>query len=415
MHSAMTEPRSLFKHRPFRLLFATRVTSNAANQMQAVAIGWQIYEITGSALDLGLIGLIQFLPPLCMALVAGQIIDFYDRRIVLRCCYCVESSISVALLVLSLTAHPSIPAIFGLLMANGVARSFEGPSLQSLLPVMAPPGMLGAAIAAHASASKVSQLAGPSLGGFLYVFGPGADYSACALLIGCAGFASYLLPKPPRPPVRVKASWEGVTAGLRVISTTPILLGAMSLDVAATLFGGVTALLPIFARDLLHIGPAGFGVLRSAPAVGALVVAAVCSRFPIRRSGAKVMFSGLLIYAAGTLVFGLSKHVLVSLVALLVLGAGDMLSTVVRQTLIQTMTPDDKRGRVFAVSSLFVGTGNQLGMFESGVTAQWFGAVGSVVFGAAAVLGVAVVWAGLFPSLRRVDRIGAFEKKTISP
>jgi MFS family permease len=401
----MSASGSLFGWRPFRLLFTTRVASNAANQMQAVAIGWQIYDLTGSALALGMIGLVQFVPPLTMTLLAGQVVDHYDRRLVLRCCYCVEAAVSVSLFFLSLSAHPSVPAIFVLLLVNGMARSFEGPCLQSLLPAMAPSDMLGAAVAAHASASKVSQLAGPSLGGLLYVFGPSADYGTCAALVFCAGVASYLLPPAPRSPSRSKTSWSTVTAGLRVIWATPILLAAMSLDLIATLFGGVVALLPIFARDLLHIGPWGFGLLRSAPAVGALLVAAACSRFPVRRSGAKFLFSGLMVYGLATFAFGVSRNVFLSLAALFCVGAGDMLSTVVRQTLIQTRTPDDKRGRVFAVSSLFVGTGSQLGMFESGVTADWFGAVGSVVLGAVAVLVAAALWAVIFPDLRRIDEI----------
>jgi MFS family permease len=393
----------LFRHRPFRLLFTTRAAANTANQMQAVAVGWLIYDLTDSALALGLIGLVQFLPPLCLTLLAGQVVDHHNRRLILNCCYAVELSVSIGLLVLATFFDRPIRLIFGLLLVNAIARTFEGPALQSLVPSTVPRKILMQAVSAHASAGKMSQLIGPALGGLLYGFGAGVVFGLCALLIVIAAVASVLLPIPPAPAERPKVTWSTLVAGIRFIWNQPAVLGAMSLDLAATLFGGVTALLPIFARDILQINSWGFGLLRSAPATGALIVAAILVRLLITRRGGQIMFTAVAIYGAATIAFGLSDRPALS-IALLLVGAADMLSTVIRQSLIQFATPDDMRGRVFAVNTLFVNCASQLGMFESGVTAAWFGPVGSAVLGGAVVLGIVLIWAWRFPALRRVER-----------
>jgi MFS family permease len=394
----------LFHHRPFRLLFTTRTAANTANQMQAVAVGWLIYDLTGSALALGLIGLVQFLPPLALTLVAGQIVDHYSRRLILICCYVVELTVSLGLLLLAVFADRPVGLIFGLLLINAIARTFEAPALQSLVPSTVPREILMKAVSAHASAGKMSQLIGPALGGLLYAFGADVDFGLCALLIVVAGIASVLLPIPPAPAQRPKVTWATLVAGVRFIWHEPAVLGAMSLDLAATLFGGVVALLPIFARDILHINSWGFGLLRAAPATGALVIAAVLSRIAITRSGGQIMFAAVVVYGAATIAFGLSDRSALSLAMLMVVGGADMLSTVIRQSLIQFATPDEMRGRVFAVNGLFVNCAGQIGMFESGVTADWFGAVGSAVLGGAAVLVIVAIWAWRFPGLRRVER-----------
>jgi MFS family permease len=394
----------LFRHRSFRLLFITRAASNTANQMQAAAVGWLVYDLTGSALALGLIGLVQFVPPLCLTLPAGQMVDHYSRRTILTCCYAIELSVSVALLVLAIMSERSVEMIFALLLVNAIARTFEGPALQSLVPGTVPRALLMRAISAHTSAGKMSQLIGPALGGALYGFGAGIDFGLCAMLVGVAAIASVLLPIPPVPAVRPKVTWTTLVAGIRFIFSQPAVLGAMSLDLAATLFGGVTALLPIFARDILHINAWGFGILRSAPALGALVVAAILSRFPVSRRAGRIMMAAVACYGAATIAFGLSPYAALSIVLLMAIGAADMLSTVIRQSLIQFATPDDMRGRVFAVNTLFVNCAGQIGMFESGITAAWFGPVGSAVLGGAVVLGVVMVWAWRFPTLRRVER-----------
>jgi MFS family permease len=394
----------LFHHRPFRLLFITRTAANTANQMQAVAVGWLIYDLTGSALALGLIGLVQFLPPLVLSLIAGQVVDHYSRRLILVCCYIVEFIVSVALLVLAVFADRPVELIFVLLLINAVARTFEAPALQSLVPSTVPREILLQAVSAHASAGKMSQLIGPALGGLFYALGAGVDFGLCALLIVIAGVASILLPIPAAPAERPKVTWTTLVAGIDFIWHEPAVLGAMSLDLAATLFGGVVALLPIFARDILQINSWGFGLLRAAPAIGALIVAVALSRTTISRHGGHIMFAAVAVYGLATIAFGFSSNASLSLAILMIVGAADMLSTVIRQSLIQFSTPDDMRGRVFAVNALFVNTSSQIGMFESGVTAEWLGAVGSAVLGGVAVLAIVGLWAWRFPRLRKVER-----------
>jgi MFS family permease len=395
---------SLFHHRPFRLLFTTRTAANTANQMQAVAVGWLIYDLTGSALALGLIGLVQFIPPLALSLIAGQVVDRYSRKYILISCYIVEFTVSAGLLALAVFADRPVRLIFGLLLANAVARTFEAPALQSLVPSTVPREILMRAVSAHASAGKMSQLIGPALGGLLYVFGAGVDFGLCAALVLMAGIASILLPVPPAPAQPPKVTWTTIVAGVRFIWHEPAVLGAMSLDLAATLFGGVVALLPIFARDILQINSWGFGLLRAAPATGALIVAVILTRTTINRSGGHIMFGAVAIYGIATIAFGLSTHAGLSLVLLMIVGSADMLSTVIRQSLMQFATPDHMRGRVFAVNALFANTSSQIGMFESGVTADWFGAVGSAILGGVAVLVIVAIWAWRFPTLRNVQR-----------
>ena len=394
----------LFYHRPFRLLFTTRVAANTANQMQAVAVGWFIYDLTGSALALGLIGLVQFIPPLCLTLPAGQIVDHHSRRLILISCYAVEFAVSIGLLLLAALADHPMRLIFALLLLNAIARTFEAPALQSLVPSTVPREILMKAVSAHASGGKMSQLIGPALGGLLYGFGAGVDFGLCAVLVGVAGAACLMLPVPPAPSERPKVTWATLVAGIRFIWSEPAVLGAMTLDLVAVLFGGVVALLPIFARDILQINAWGFGLLRAAPATGGLIVAAILARIPVTRRAGRIMFAAVAVYGIATIAFGFSKQAGLSLALLMLVGAADMLSTVIRQSLIQFSTPDEMRGRVFAVNALFVNCASQIGMFESGITADWFGAVGSAVLGGAAVLAVVAIWTWRFPQLRRVER-----------
>ena len=394
----------LFRVRAFRLLFITRVASTTAVQMLAVVVGWHVYELTDSALQLGMIGLIQVLPPLLLMLAAGQVADRYNRRLVVRCCYAVAFCSSTGLVIVSAFPQPSIVAIYVLLLVNASARVFEQPVMQSLVPVMAPKAILNRAIAAHVSARQLSVLVGPSLGGVLYAFGATFDYGVCALLFLAASAAAFRMPSPPDPPAQAKVSWDTLLAGFRFIGSCQSVLGAMLLDLVSTFFGGVNALLPIYARDILDVGAWGAGVLRSAPALGALIAAAVLARSPVRRAGGTYLFAGFAVVGAATIVFGLSQNLFLSIAALMVMGSGDMLSSVVRQTLILVTTPDGMRGRVSAVNSLFYGTSGQLGAFRAGVMAAAFGAVGSVVIGGCAILLTVALWPWLFPALRRVDR-----------
>jgi MFS family permease len=394
----------LYRVRSFRLLFVTRVASTTAVQMLAVVVGWHVYELTDSALQLGMIGLVQVLPPLLLMLAAGQVADRYNRRLVLRWCYAVAFCSSAGLVVVAAFPRPSLAAIYVLLLVNSSARVFEQPVMQALVPVMAPRAILNRAIAAHVSARQLSVLIGPSLGGLLYMFGATFDYGICTLLFLAAALASLRMPSPPAPPAQTKVTWETLSAGFRFIGGCQSVLGAMLLDLVSTLFGGVNALLPIYARDILEVGAWGAGVLRSAPALGALIAAAVLARSPVRRSGGIYMFVGFAVVGAATIVFGLSDNLLLSIAALMVMGCGDMLSSVVRQTLILVTTPDGMRGRVSAVNSLFYGTSGQLGAFRAGMMAAALGAVGSVVIGGCAIFATVALWVWLFPALRRVDR-----------
>jgi MFS family permease len=394
----------LFRIRSFSLLFITRVASTTAFQMVSVVVGWHVYEITNSALHLGLIGLAQFLAPVLFMIPAGQIVDRYNRRLVLRCAYAVAFVSCAGLMLVAALPTPILSAIYVLVFVNMAARTFEQPLMQALLPAMVPRAVLNRAIAAHVSARHLSVLIGPSLGGVLYVFGPVFDYGVCSALVLAAVVAGFLLPDSGRPPHLTEINLESVFAGFRFIWSCETILGAMLFEFASALFGSVSALFPIYARDILDIGAWGAGVLRSAPALGALVAAAVLSRFPMRRAGGFWLFFGFALTGVASIVFGVSQNLFLSIAALMAVGMGDMLSTVIRQTLIQVTTPDEMRGRVFAVNSLFYGTASQLGAFRAGVMAEWIGAVGSVELGGCAVLATVALWAWLFPALRRVDR-----------
>ena len=378
--------------------------------MLSVVVGWQIYDLTNSALALGMIGLVQFLPPLLLTLVSGEVADRVDRRMIVRFCYCLEAVLMACLMFLSLMEHPPIWAFYGILCLNAIVGTFEGPAQQSLLPSMVPRDILRRGVAAYTSSSRVATLLAPVAGGFIYALGPATDYLVCMTLTIIAAIAAFLLPRPPAlPGAKQKASWDTILAGMKFIWANPILLGVLSLDLVATFFGGLTALMPIFARDILEIGPVGLGVLRSSPAVGSLLTSLILARYPINRAAGHVIFYGVALYGVMTIIFALSDSVYISIPALFLLGAGDTISQVNRKTLIQAMTPDQVLGRVSAVSSLSVQIGGQLGQFESGVAAALLGTVGSALFGGIAVLAVVAIWAYTFPALRRVERADEVE------
>jgi MFS family permease len=344
------------------------------------------------------------MPPLFLMLLTGQVADRCNRRLILRSCYVIEFVAASALLLVSALPSPSVTAIYAPVLVNASARTFEQPAMSALLPIMAPRAILSRAVAAHISANRLSMLIGPSLGGLLYVFGPSVVFGTCSLLILSASVASFLMPDPPVPAKLPKVGWDTLLAGFGFTWRCKAVLGAMSFDLIATLFGGVNALLPIYARDILAIGPWGAGLLRSSPALGALIAAAILARFPVRRAAGPWMYVSFAVYGIAAIVFGLSTNAALSILALMALGAGDLISTVIRQTVIQVSTPDEMRGRVYAVNSLFTGTSSQLGSFRAGVMAASLGAVGSVVIGGVAVFLTVGAWAWLFPALRRVDR-----------
>jgi MFS family permease len=396
---------SLLRHRPLALYCLGRLATSLAAQMQAVAVGWQVYEMTDSALDLGLVGLVQFLPFVILALLVGSIADRFDRRRILAASRLTQGGAMAALAIGSALGWLSFGAILALVVALGAARAFDNPVSSALLPQLVPREALIRALAISASSNQAATIIGPAIGGLLYVLGPTTVYAvgaAITLLGGCITLRIRLARAVAR---REPFTITSLFGGIRFILTHRAILGAISLDLIGVLLGGATALLPIFARDILMTGPWGLGLLRSGPAIGALALTGLMARYPLRRHLGSVMLASVAVFGAATIVFAVSISIALSLVALILLGAADSISVVVRQTLIQTLTPDGMRGRVSAVSSLFVGTSNLVGEFESGLTASWFGAVAAVMIGGVGTLVVVLCWLRLFPELRRFDRI----------
>lgn len=374
-------------------------------QMQVVAVGWQMYNLTGSALDLGLVGLVQFLPAVLLTLVVGHVADRYDRRRVVLLGLVVRAVTVAVLAAASATGWITREWIFAMVAVIGAARAFEMPTMQALLPAVVGPALLPRAVAWMASATQAAIIVGPVLGGFFYVAGPATVYGISAVLCLVAGLLVSNIPVVRIAGKREPASWATIFAGIGFIRSQPVVLGAVSLDLFAVLLGGATALLPIFARDILATGPWGLGLLRAAQAIGALGTALYLTRHPLERKVGRIMFASVAIFGVGTIVFALSKSFALSFAALVVLGAADMVSVVIRASLIQLDTPDHMRGRVSAVNSIFIGASNQLGEFESGLTAAWFGTVPSVVIGGVGTLLIAALWIRLFPGLAQRDRV----------
>jgi MFS family permease len=394
---------SIDRHPPFRLFWLARVCATVALQMQAVAVGWQVYAMTGSALDLGLVGLAQFIPAFLLVLIAGHVADRYDRGVVLRLCQIVEGLAAAGLALGTASGWLTREWIFLLVFVLGAARAFEAPSLQALLPGIVPLPLLPKAVAGSASANQAATIAGPAVGGLLYAFSPTLVYAICAALFIAASFLISLIRTQRTAPRREKMNVEVLFAGIAFIRKKPVILGAISLDLFAVLLGGATALLPIYAKDILHAGPLGLGLLRAAPAAGALVMAVALARWSLNRNAGRKMFAGVAVFGVATVVFSLSTSFPLSLAALAVLGAADMVSVVVRQTLVQIQTPDNMRGRVTAVSALFIGTSNQLGEFRAGTMAEFTGALVAVLAGGVGTLMIVALWAKLFPALMNVD------------
>ena len=383
------------------------------NQMLAVAVAWQTYELTDSALSLGLIGLAQFAPVFVFALVAGHAADRYDRRRIALLAQALQCAVAIAFALLSLTGALSQHVIYAGLVLTGTALAFQSPSVRALLPDLVERTDLAQCIAWSGGVRKVAVVAGPGLGGFAYVLGPAAVYVASAVCFIAAGILFASLPKPHEMRLRAPATLEMLFAGIRYIRSHRVILGAISLDLFATLLGGVTALLPIYARDILMTGPEGLGLLRAAPAVGGVVVSIVLLRVPLTRHVGRIMFACVGLFGVATIVFGVSHSFALSLCALVVLGAADMISVVIRSTLIQLETPDAMRGRVSAVNSLCTSTSNQLGQFEAGVTAALFGTVPAVILGGVGAIVVAALWVRWFPALYERDTMATRpEEKT---
>nr|WP_315598367.1 MFS transporter [uncultured Cupriavidus sp.] len=400
------EPDNVFRDPAFRHFWFARLCTTIGYQIFTVAVGWQMYDLTRDPFMLGMVGLVQFLPSIVLLLMSGHVADRFDRRIIVRTCQMLEAIIAAAMAVASFSGWVTSEHIFFFVAAIGGCRAFETPTLQALLPSVVTPRQLPRAVALASSAAQTAIIIGPALGGFAYVAGPGVVYTISAALFAIAAALVFTL-KLRQAAQRLTApvSIKTLFAGFTYIRGHQVLLGAVSLDLFAVLLGGATALLPIYARDILHTGPWGLGLLRSSPAIGALVTALWLARHPLNRRVGRVMFGAVAIFGMATMVFGVSKWLPLSMGALVVLGASDMISVVVRQTLVQLDTPDDMRGRVGAVNSVFIGASNQLGEFESGVTAALLGPVGAVLLGGAGTLLVVAVWMRLFPSLTNRDRL----------
>ncbi|MHA6205046.1 MFS transporter [Dyella soli] len=404
---ASTPADSLRSHPAFVQFWFARIASGFGFQMLSVAVGWQIYAISGRALDLGLIGLVQFFPSVMLALPAGHVADQFERRRIVLLGQIVELVAIAVLAALSLAHLAHEAGILALVFLLGVAKAFEFPALQSMLPALVPPAILPRAMAASGSAGQAAMIMGPAVGGFLYVAGPGTVYVVCGLLYLASAWLMARLRYEQAPPRREPATLKTLFAGVHFIRRRPDVLGVISLDLFAVLLGGATALLPIFAKDILHTGAWGLGLLRAAPAMGALLMSLWLTRHHMERRVGSIMFASVAGFGLATLAFALSTTLWLSLAALFALGAFDMVSMVIRGALVQLDTPDDMRGRVSAVNAIFINTSNQLGEFESGLLAAWVGAVNATLVGGIGTLIVVALWMAMFPTLRRRQRLHA--------
>jgi len=397
--------RAVLAQRAFTRFLCARFAASLAVQMQTVAVGVQVYGLTHNPLDLGLIGLSQFLPFVGLVLIAGHSADRWDRKRIVFACIAVQVLCAVALAAFTTLGLSNLVPIFAVMVAFGVTRAFMGPASNALVPNLVPIALFGNAVAINSSAWQVATIVGPAIGGILYAAaGPVPVYATVATLLGLALVCLAGMHAPRTVGSTEPVSFASVVEGLRFVWRREVVLGAISMDLFAVLFGGATALLPAYAADVLHVGADGLGWLRAAPGVGAAVTAAGLTVRPIGRHVGAAMFAGVAIFGMATIVFGLSTSFWASLAALVVLGAADMVSVFVRHMLVQLETPDAMRGRVGAVNWMFVGASNEFGEFESGVTAAWWGLKPAVVVGGIATLGVAALWARWFPKLRQLDR-----------
>jgi MFS family permease len=397
--------RSLFRHRPFLFYFGARSFSSFARQVAAVAVGWQVYALTHSAFALGMVGLVQFLPTLLLVFVAGHLVDRCDRRRILQICQAIESLTAAFLAWGSFAGWLSVHEIFAAVVVFGAATAFESPAVSALLAGVSPQGKLQKAAAISTAAFQVATISGPALGGLVYAVSPGMPYAVMAVFWLCASLLNAANRLERSAPAKEPPTLAGMFAGAKFVRHHPAILGTISLDLVAVLLGGATALLPIYAHDILRTGPWGLGVLRGAPAIGALLTSIVLARYSMKKRVGMRMFQAVITFGAATVVFALSSQLWLSLLALAVMGAADMVSVVIRLSLVQLSTPDHMRGRVGAVNYLFVNASNQLGEFESGMTAALFGAVPAAVLGGVGTIVTALLWMKWFPDLRKMERL----------
>jgi MFS family permease len=393
---------SIFNYPPVLFLWLARVATALAYQMQAVAVGWQVYELTSSPLQLGFVGLMMFIPAVLLVIVVGPIVDRYNRKAIISIAQLTMASAVGFLALMTSTDLIATTLILSSVFVLGAARSFEATAIQTIAPSIVPPAVLPQTIAGMSSAYQLATIVGPGLGGLLLILGPAYVYVCCCVLFAVSSVFIWSIKMQRAAPKREPFTLDSLFGGIKFVSQNPVVLGAMSLDLFAVIFAGATALFPIYARDIFEVGPSGLGLMRVAPAIGAILVSFLLVRWPIRYAIGRTMFIAVAIYGLATIVFGLSTSFPIALMALAVTGGADMLSIVIRQPLIQLETPDAMRGRVSAVNSLFIGTSNQIGEFRAGVTAHWFGTVPSVLIGGVGTILIVLLWIKAFPALYRV-------------
>jgi MFS family permease len=404
--SDSTPPLSLWRHPAFQRYLYVRVAASVALQIHVVAVGWQMYALTGSPFQLGLIGLVQFIPAICLFPFTGHVADRFDRRWVTFLGEIVEAVAVAVLAIASFAGHLTPSLLLAMAFVVGTGRAFEQPSVQTVLPNIVPAKVLPNAVAASTSGQQTAVVAGPALGGILVALSPTLVFTVCAVVWLTAGLAMITVAMErtatTRPPLDLKTLFSGVA----FILHEKVVLGAIMLDMVAVLLGSVMALLPIFARDIYVIGPLGFGILRAAPAIGAIVTGLVLARWPVSNRVGRVMFITVTIFGIGTLLLGLAPNFIFAIAAMAIIGASDTISVVIRQTMVQLRTPDDMRGRVYAVNSMAVITSNQLGDFRAGAWASFFGTIPSVLIGGCSILAVVAISRGFFPELYAAERYG---------
>jgi MFS family permease len=395
---------SLWRHPAFTRYLYVRVAASVALQIQVVAVGWQMYALTGSPFRLGLIGLVQFIPAICLFPFTGHVADRFDRRWVTFIAEVAEAAAVAVLAIASLAGHLTPNLLLAMAFVVGTGRAFEQPSVQTVLPNIVPARVLPNAVAASTSGSQTAVVAGPALGGILVALSPTIVFTVCAVIWVTAGFAMITVKMQRTKTIRPSLDLTTLFSGVVFIARHKVVLGAILLDMLAVLLGSVMALLPIFARDIFVIGPLGFGILRAAPAIGAIVTGLLLARWPVSHRVGRVMFITVTIFGIGTILLGLAPNFIFAIAAMAIIGASDTISVVIRQTMVQLRTPDDMRGRVYAVNSMAVITSNQLGDFRAGAAAAYFGTIPSVLIGGLCILAVVAISRLIFVELYAADR-----------
>jgi len=396
---------SLLRHPSFMMFWCARTSTTGAYHMLAVAVGWQLYDLTNNPLDLGIVGLVQLVPLISLAVFVGQISDRYDRRALIAITQVIKALAAIALALGSAGGWLTRDLMFSILFAVGIARAFEMPTIHAILPDIVPQSVLPRAIAASASAQQTAIIAGPAIGGALYLLGPAAVYGMCVAVFAAAAVLASLLDTALARQDKTPVTLASLFAGFSYIRSRQILFGVISLDLFAVLMGGVTALLPIFARDVLGTGAWGLGLLRSAPAVGALIMSVVLSQFMIRRRAGVWLFASIAAYGLAIAAFALSTSLAIALITLAAYGAADAISVVIRHSLVLSRTPNEMLGRVTAANTMFTGTSSMLGDFRAGAMASWLGAMPAVLIGGLGAIAITLLWMRLFPDLSRINKL----------